>query len=585
MNILDGARFVNRQRALATASAVTTTATAIAAATSVYSIGQAIDRRQDLKVEKTFKAAAQVIRKIALNASRLEKRGYHQINEAEAEAMSGLGSMAKTLVVKGLKTVGSWFIRTVMMGVRGVILPMFRLLATATGFVLRTIFTNPIALGVLAASGMAFALYTKYKKDKPEPLKPEDTRIPRPGANAESTGSRASSAGSGSGSGSNAAGNKVGFDPASSRQVSPDYTSTSDKMPRLETSSAEKNRLVLIQAMDDAGITNRLERAALLAQTHHESRGFASMTEIGSSDYFKKYEGSKVLGNTKPGDGERYKGRGHIQLTGRDNYTRFGKMLGVDLANNPELAADPEMGAKIAIKFWQVRGLGAKARAGRFDDVTRGINGKMNGKADRDAKYAMYLSIADKAMTDDPGEQAAGEATKQSAEGGTVDSLQIPTYGRLSSTYGNRVDPVSGSFERKHKGIDIAAPRGTPVYAATDGKAVVQMRTKGGYGNLLDIVGSKYNTRYAHLDSIDVENGATVRRGQIVAKVGNTGRSTGNHLHFEVRDKKGNDINPATVMALPKKTIEKSMVVPPTPVNSEPVILQTRNGLVRLENT
>ena len=589
MNILDGARLANRQRALATAGAVSATATAVGAAASVMSIAQAIERRNDIQVERTFKSTADLIRKIAIRASRKENAGYKAIEAAESEAMSALGTMAKRLVVRGLESVGSWFIRMVMTGIRGVIIPMFRLLATATGFVLRAIFTNPIALGVLAAGGLAFALYHRYKKNEPEPIKPMDNRIPRTSQDvappAPTSGGQQATSGA-----SKAA---AAFAPATMKQTTPDYTrdylsageGAAPAMRKLESTSAENNRKVLIQAMDDAGITNRMERAAFLAQADHESRGFGSMVEIGSPGYFKKYEGSKILGNTQKGDGEKFKGRGHFQLTGRDNYTRFGKMLGVDLVNNPDLAADPELSAKIAIKYWNVKGLGAKARAGEFDEVTRGINGKMNGKADRDAKYAMYLGMADKAMED-------GTKDVKSPEGITAavsEEMQIPTYGRLSSTYGNRVDPVSGAFERKHKGIDIAAPRGTPVYAAHDGRAVVQMASKGGYGNLLDILGLKFNTRYAHLDSIDVKDGEKVQRGQVVAKVGNTGRSTGNHLHFEVRDKQDNDIDPAIVMKLPAKTIEKSMVVPSASqmagAGKAPVMIQTKNGPVKLENT
>jgi murein DD-endopeptidase MepM/ murein hydrolase activator NlpD len=105
---------------------------------------------------------------------------------------------------------------------------------------------------------------------------------------------------------------------------------------------------------------------------------------------------------------------------------------------------------------------------------------------------------------------------------------------RISSHYGKRKDP----FTKKktfHGGIDLAAPKGTPVYAAADGE-VIFAGEKDGYGQLIiikHILG--FETRYGHLEEILVEEGTKVRKNQQIGLVGNTGRSTGYHLHFEVR--------------------------------------------------
>ena len=120
------------------------------------------------------------------------------------------------------------------------------------------------------------------------------------------------------------------------------------------------------------------------------------------------------------------------------------------------------------------------------------------------------------------------------------------------------------------------------MYAVTDGIANVAAGTKGGYGNLLDIKGDPYNTRYAHLDGFEITDGTKVDKGQLVARVGNTGRSTGAHLHFEVRDSKGNDIDPATVMALPPGRIEKAQVVA-LPTNTELEVVRRNGRLIRLD--
>lgn len=86
-----------------------------------------------------------------------------------------------------------------------------------------------------------------------------------------------------------------------------------------------------------------------LAQLGHESAGFATLEEYASGS---AYEGRKDLGNTEPGDGVRYKGRGVIQLTGRANYRRYGALLGVDLEKHPEQAATARLAFKIAGMYW-----------------------------------------------------------------------------------------------------------------------------------------------------------------------------------------------------------------------------------------
>jgi murein DD-endopeptidase MepM/ murein hydrolase activator NlpD len=108
-----------------------------------------------------------------------------------------------------------------------------------------------------------------------------------------------------------------------------------------------------------------------------------------------------------------------------------------------------------------------------------------------------------------------------------------PAEGYLSSLFGVRQSPMSGS-NQMHWGVDIAAPIGTPVYATAAG-TVVLARYADDYGNYLEIDhGNGIQTRYAHLNTILVRPGMRVTKGSIVAQVGNTGRSTGPHIHYEV---------------------------------------------------
>lgn len=112
----------------------------------------------------------------------------------------------------------------------------------------------------------------------------------------------------------------------------------------------------------------------------------------------------------------------------------------------------------------------------------------------------------------------------------------------LTSTFGVRSDPFNGRA-RMHSGIDIPNPAGTPVYATADG-VVGRAERAGGYGNLVQIEhGNGLETRYGHLSRILVEANAHVHKGQLIGLVGSTGRSTGPHLHYEVRVA-GQAVNP-----------------------------------------
>ena len=132
---------------------------------------------------------------------------------------------------------------------------------------------------------------------------------------------------------------------------------------------------------------------------------------------------------------------------------------------------------------------------------------------------------------------------------GTPDARlsEAPVAGRVSSRFGHRVDPMGGGH-RHHEGLDIAAERGTPVVGAGAG-VVVRAEAAGDYGNLVVVDhGGGLETRYAHLDGIDVEVGSHIDAGQRLGTVGDTGKSTGPHLHFEVR-RHGRAENPLRVVS------------------------------------
>lgn len=121
-----------------------------------------------------------------------------------------------------------------------------------------------------------------------------------------------------------------------------------------------------------------------------------------------------------------------------------------------------------------------------------------------------------------------------------VDTLQF------TSNFGVRSDPFRGTAAM-HSGVDIPGPIGTPIYATADGM-VARAERAGGYGNLIELNhGRGIGTRYGHLSKILVEPNTRVRRGQLIGLMGSTGRSTGSHLHYEVRVE-GHAVNPIPYM-------------------------------------
>ena len=127
----------------------------------------------------------------------------------------------------------------------------------------------------------------------------------------------------------------------------------------------------------------------------------------------------------------------------------------------------------------------------------------------------------------------------------------MPTAGWLTSGVGGRVDPFTGEQD-SHPGLDISADRGSPVFATADGKVTLS-EMSGAYGNLVELDhGYGLETRYGHLSAFKVKVGDSVKRGDLLGLVGSTGRSTGPHLHYEVRVN-GRILNPLQLMLNPRR--------------------------------
>ena len=167
-------------------------------------------------------------------------------------------------------------------------------------------------------------------------------------------------------------------------------------MVSTETVAAAMGAGQYAKALEDTciqfGIETALQKAHFLAQVAHESDGFRTATEYASG---KAYEGRADLGNVQPGDGVRFKGRGLIQLTGRENYATFSNAMGQgDLfLHKPDLVAQLPWAVSAAGWFWQRKGLNATADRDDVVAVTRRINGGTNGLEDRKRRLAQAKKL------------------------------------------------------------------------------------------------------------------------------------------------------------------------------------------------
>lgn len=178
-------------------------------------------------------------------------------------------------------------------------------------------------------------------------------------------------------------------------------------LPRLKAKPQEAQQYLepLNAALKRFEINTPARQAAFLAQIGHESGDLKYWKEIwGPTPQQKRYEPPSALatrlGNTQPGDGYRFRGRGPIQLTGRANYRQYGELLGADFEASPELVATPEWGFLVAGQFWYEiggNGLADQAAQGNgievFAQLTRRINGGLTGLDDRMRRWQLAKRV------------------------------------------------------------------------------------------------------------------------------------------------------------------------------------------------
>ncbi len=216
-------------------------------------------------------------------------------------------------------------------------------------------------------------------------------------------------------------------------------------MPRLSPSLMALYLPCLNAALQAYGFDTVLRTAAFTAQLAHESAEFRFMEELwGPIAAQLRYEPpgdlAARLGNTQPGDGKRFKGRGALQITGRFNYKKYGDLLGIDLVGEPQRAAQADVAFATAGLFWKTNGLNELADAEQFVTITRRINGGTNGLADRQRYYALAKAALANGFVPNPPAALSRGASSPAAP-------VLPN------------EPLTRGFEAIAEALKAAAPR------------------------------------------------------------------------------------------------------------------------------
>jgi murein DD-endopeptidase MepM/ murein hydrolase activator NlpD len=300
----------------------------------------------------------------------------------------------------------------------------------------------------------------------------------------------------------------------------------------------------------------------------------------------------RSMGHTAPGEGYKYRGRGFIQLTGKNNYLAAGSAIGIPLVDNPDLANKPNVAAKITAWFLDKNRKSAARKLGidinssdqlqQNSIITQAIGGlglNLNSPIGQEllnkvsqytqspaiqkiasAAFGAASSIADKA-TDAVtyGKEVATSAAAEAGKGVVADvgktmaakingMLALPTESTVvTSDFGPRNTGLSGA-SKNHKGIDLRAAMGAPIYAMADG---VVSGTNSTWGKISIKHKDGFTSEYMHLSSMKVKPGDEIKKGQLIGLSGKTGPIPGMapHLHHSIKSPDGIPINPRTVYA------------------------------------
>lgn len=527
MNLISSLQLFKRKRQAAESGLLALDATKLASVGIVSSISDAIQKKDNIKTRKVMTSAFGKIIAAAREVERSNK-AKPEFDKEESSFLESIGDAVKSGLTGVVKFVAKTLFTAFYKGVRLVITPIFRIFCSTVSLVFRTLLANPTTLAATAVIGAAIAGYQLYKR-RDESLRGEAPGMPEK--------------------------------PTEQPVVQPQEKAPVGKQPRksirdVVIEAAKRNGVPVGLALKMAGAESSFD-PAVTNKTGSTAKGLFQFID-------KTWEG---MGG-KPGEQfDPYKNADLGTKYIKNNIDHLRKSLNRDPAYHEVYAAHffgpgvSKMLANLNLSEPIEKGLAkfhSKAGIALVMRMNPNLKRKTVGqvieflkKKVGDEKVGAGIAANDSFQTS----QAEPEEAVTPKSNGR---LMIPTSGTYTSAFGGRAGNKIMSSD--HQGIDIANSIGTPIYAADSGVVTKSSTVSVGYGTRIDIQhDSGFTTRYGHSNKLFVREGDRVSKGQVIAEMGNQGKSTGPHLHFEVmQTTTGKRVDPANM--IPGLPVAKSKI-------------------------
>jgi murein DD-endopeptidase MepM/ murein hydrolase activator NlpD len=425
------------------------------------------------------------------------------LNKEEAAILEKLGGLTKTAIISVFKTVTRAIASVVFRMIRLVIKPIFTIVAQVVATTFRLALSNPWSVAAVAVAGIAYYLYSNSKVPSgKEPEEKEGTLFSRA---VESSGLTSLI--------------------IKGESFGGDYKAIAGKKKHdYKLTELTIGEILELQKSKKIGAVGRYQMKYDSLREAAEKLGVSTDTPFDEKTQDKLFYEWFLRGKRK--DIEAY-------ITGKSN--------------------DLDAAALALAKEWS--SIEHKDTGKSYYPKDKATTSSADVRTSLQDARARYMA----------GQESPSILNRMAAVGSKIGEFLVPTNGTLTSLFGWRKDPKSGR-EAFHKGIDIAGAKGSPVYASAAG-TVNFAGHRGDYGNLVSLDhGGGLQTLYGHNDSVKVKTGDRVAKGEVIALMGNSGKSTGPHLHFEII-KNGESINP--ISAIPIKSEKGSAVAANEPqINS-----------------
>lgn len=507
MNILDAAMMVQRQKVKTQASGVLAVAAPLAAVKTMLTISEACANTKFVKQQKELNKVAQRIKYAAVAVAKRDRQIEFSVSPEEQDTLRDLAMGLKAGVQIVTRAVFSGAMLVARVLVRCLVAPAVRMIG---GLFMRMIpmLFSPVGLTIAALSAIGYGAYRLYRKEAPTPsVLTEIPEAPEAAAGAAPV-------------------------PKVMELPTPKLMAPASPIPKL---AEVQPQIVAPKALPKIGaVEAKLPEKQLPLGIRNNNPG------------------NLVFAN-QPGVSPK-SGRFAVFPTQNLGLFNLARQLGLHYYNRGDTTI-----TKIITRWAPPN---ENDTAAYIASVSKQVGIDPNITFDfQSAQVVKNLMIA--IIRHENGMQPYSDAQLMESAQAVVTAfadrdLVTPTAGRVSSLFGPRIAPAKGA-STNHQGIDIAAPVGTDVVAANGG-TIAFAGTKSGYGNVVDVEGGAYYTRYGHLSKFAVKKGDAVLRGQKIGEVGNTGVSSGPHLHFEVMpvtaSGPGGRIDPLPLIGAPDKGTE-----------------------------